>query len=84
MNDTDMFDQSIKNPYASRLKQSITICLNPETISYCTMVSKESEIPYQTLIDYFLSQCAKKKSRRLWKLTSNWQLRSKTCPRRLI
>jgi len=39
MNDTDMldeynFEKSIKNPYASRLKKSITIRLDSETISY--------------------------------------------------
>jgi predicted DNA binding CopG/RHH family protein len=66
MNDTDMleeynFEKSIKNPYASRLKKSITIRLDAETISYFKGLSKESGIPYQTLINYFLSQCAKEK-----------------------
>ena len=66
MNDTDMldeynFEKSIKNPYASRLKKSITIRLDSETISYFKDLSKDSGIPYQTLINYFLSQCAREK-----------------------
>ncbi len=47
MNDTDMldeynFEKSIKNPYASRLKKSITIRLDSETISYFKDLSKDS------------------------------------------
>ena len=62
MNDTDMineydFDKSIKNPYVQHLKKSITIRLDEET------VARESGIPYQTLINYFLSQCAKEKKK---------------------
>jgi predicted DNA binding CopG/RHH family protein len=66
MNDTDMldeynFEKSIESLYARRLKKSITIRLDSETISSFKGLSKESEIPYQTLINYFLSQCVKEK-----------------------
>jgi len=66
MNDSDMlndynFNKSKRNPYVSRLKKSITIRLDSGTINYFKDLSKESGIPYQTLINYFLAQCAKEK-----------------------
>lgn len=63
MRDTYDFDTSTKNPYVNRLKKSITIRLDPATIDYFKNLSKESGIPYQTLINYFLSQCAKEKKK---------------------
>jgi predicted DNA binding CopG/RHH family protein len=57
------FSKSVKNPYLNRLKKSITIRLDEETISYFKDLAKESGIPYQTLINYFLSQCAKEKKK---------------------
>ena len=57
------FDKSIKNPYINRLKKSITIRLDTDTIDYFKTLSKDSGIPYQTLINYFLSQCAKDKKK---------------------
>ena len=57
------FDKSIKNPYINRLKKSITIRLDTDTINYFKALSKDSGIPYQTLINYFLSQCAKDKKK---------------------
>jgi predicted DNA binding CopG/RHH family protein len=57
------FDKSIKNPYINRLKKSITIRLDTDTIIYFKTLSKDSGIPYQTLINYFLSQCAKDKKK---------------------
>ena len=68
MNDTDMlneydFDKSIRNPYVQHLKKSITIRHDAETVDYFKGLAKESGIPYQTLINYFLSQCAKEKKK---------------------
>jgi len=57
------FDKSIKNPYIKNLKKSITIRLAPETVSYFKSLSKDSGIPYQTLINLFLTQCAKEKKK---------------------
>ena len=74
MNDSDMlteydFTKSIKNPYISRLKRPITIRLETETINYFKELAKESGIPYQTLINQFLTQCAKeqKKPEVVWR-----------------
>ena len=63
------FEKSIKNPYIKRLKRPITIRLEPETINYFKELAKDSGIPYQTLINLFLTQCAKeqKKPEVVWK-----------------
>ena len=53
------FSKSFRNPYSSRLKKSITIRLETGTIEYFKELAKESGIPYQTLINLFLTQCAK-------------------------
>lgn len=68
MKNTDMrdsydFDASIRNPYSNRLKKSITIRLDEDTVTYFKTMAKDSGIPYQTLINYFLSQCAKEKKK---------------------
>ena len=63
MRDEYRFDDSIKNPYATRLKKSITIRLEPSTIEYFKNLSKDSGIPYQTLINLFLTQCAREQKK---------------------
>ncbi len=46
-----------KNPYTKRLKKQITI--DSDTVDYFKKQSEESGIPYQTLINLYLSDCAK-------------------------
>ncbi len=46
-----------KNPYAKRLKKQITININDDTITYFKAQSKETGIPYQALINLYLSDC---------------------------
>ena len=53
------FSKSVKNPYARRLKRQITIRLDAETIAYFKALAKEKGIPYQSLINMYLSDCAK-------------------------
>lgn len=50
-----------KNPYTNRLKKPITINLNVDTIEYFKAKSDESGIPYQTLINLYLTDCAENK-----------------------
>ncbi len=57
------FSKSRKNPYAKRLKQQITIRLDEETLAYFKDLSEEAEIPYQTLINFYLRECARTKKR---------------------
>ena len=50
--------QSRKNPFAKRLKKQITLRLDPYVIEYFKALSKEKDIPYQTLINLYLKDCA--------------------------
>jgi uncharacterized protein (DUF4415 family) len=52
------FSTGRRNPYAARLKRSVTIRLDEATIDYFKAMSAESEIPYQTLINLYLRECA--------------------------
>jgi predicted DNA binding CopG/RHH family protein len=47
-----------KNPYASK-KKAVGINLSHEVIDYFKTISKDSGIPYQTLIDLYLLDCVK-------------------------
>jgi len=47
-----------RNPYAARLKRQVTIRLDEQTIKYFKGLSEESGIPYQTLINLYLRECA--------------------------
>ena len=57
------FSKAGKNPYVKKLKQQITINIDSETIEYFKMLAVETNIPYQTLINLFLSDCATQKKR---------------------
>lgn len=50
-----------KNPYSKRLKQQVTINIDRDTIDFFKSQSEEVGIPYQTLINLYLSDCAKQK-----------------------
>lgn len=50
--------KSRKNPYAKRLKQQITLRLDPDVIEYFKAMSAEKGIPYQSLINLYLQDCA--------------------------
>lgn len=63
------FSSARKNPYASQLKKQITIRLDEESISYFKSISEQVGIPYQSLINLYLRECAA--SRR--KLNLNWK-----------
>ena len=53
------FSNAIKNPYVKKLKKQITINIDGETIEYFKNKAEESGIPYQTLINLYLTDCAK-------------------------
>ena len=52
------FSNSKKNPYTKRLKKQITINIDSDTIDYFKGQSENSGIPYQTLINLYLTDCA--------------------------
>lgn len=62
------FSESRKNPYTSKLKKQITININSDTIDYFKELAETSGIPYQTLINLYLSDCVSNKRQ----LQINW------------
>jgi predicted DNA binding CopG/RHH family protein len=52
------FSTARRNPYAARLKKPVTIRLDEATIGYFKNLAGETGIPYQTLINLYLRDCA--------------------------
>jgi predicted DNA binding CopG/RHH family protein len=52
------FSKARRNPYAKRLKQSVTIRLDAAALKYFKDLAGESGIPYETLINLYLRDCA--------------------------
>lgn len=63
------FSRGARNPYAKRMKRQITIRLDSDTIAYFDGLSSETGIPYQTLINLYLRDCAASRK----KLSMKWQ-----------
>ena len=63
------FSNARKNPYAAQLKKSVTIRLDESSISYFKGMAEETGIPYQSLINLYLKDCAatQKKLSLAWK-----------------
>ncbi|GJQ49657.1 MAG: BrnA antitoxin family protein [Candidatus Kuenenia stuttgartiensis] len=47
-----------KNPYLKYLKQPVTMRLDRDTVLYFRSMSEDTGIPYQTLINLYLRDCA--------------------------
>ncbi len=58
MRDHYDFSDSVPNPYAQRLKKQITIRLDENTVEYFKKMAEEKGIPYQSLINLYLRDCA--------------------------
>ena len=74
MKSTDMrdhydFSKSVKNPYARKLKKQVTIRLDEDTIEYFKKLAEEKDLPYQSLINLYLRDCAQSHK----DLTIEWQ-----------
>jgi predicted DNA binding CopG/RHH family protein len=52
------FSKARPNPYAKRLKRSVTIRLDEVALAYFKTLADETSIPYQTLINSYLRECA--------------------------
>ena len=52
------FSNARKNPYAAQLKRQSTINIDGSTIDYFKAQSETAGIPYQTLINLYLRDCA--------------------------
>jgi uncharacterized protein (DUF4415 family) len=58
-----------KNPYIKYLKQPVTMRLDKDSVDYFKSLAEESGIPYQTLINLYLRDCASKER----KLDMKWK-----------
>jgi uncharacterized protein (DUF4415 family) len=52
------FSKGKKNPYAKALKKQITIRLDEPTIDYFRRLSNQLGMPYQSLMNLYLRDCA--------------------------
>ncbi len=57
------FSQGQPNPYAARLGRRVTIRLDDVTINFFKGLEEETGVPYQTLINLYLRECAATKKR---------------------
>ncbi len=51
------FSDSVKNPHAKHLKRQVTLRLGVDVIEYFKRLSAETGIPYQNLINLYLTEC---------------------------
>jgi predicted DNA binding CopG/RHH family protein len=64
------FSKARRNPYAKLLKKKqVTIRLDEQTIGYFKALAEETGVPYQTLINLYLRDCAASRRR----LAMNWR-----------
>jgi uncharacterized protein (DUF4415 family) len=47
-----------KNPYIKYLKQPVTMRLDRDTVTYFKAMAEETGLPYQSLINLYLRDCA--------------------------
>ena len=66
MRDNYDFSDSVKNPYAKKLKKQVTIRLDEDTINYFKSMSDDKGIPYQSLINLYLRDCAQSHKELKW------------------
>ena len=52
------FSDSKPNPYARKLKRQITIRIDETSVAYFKQQAAEVGIPYQSLINLYLADCA--------------------------
>ena len=65
------FSKARRNPYAKRLKKQVTLRLDQTTLSYFKDLGERVGMPYQTLINMYLRDCAdnRKELRLQWRPT---------------
>ena len=63
------FSRARKNPYTRSLRRQVTIRVDENTINYFKGLAQELDVPYQTLINLYLRDCAasSKKPSLKWK-----------------
>ena len=63
------FSKGIKNPYVRQRKTAVTIRLDQAAVAYFKQLSGQMNLPYQTLINLYLTDCAQRqvKPKITWK-----------------
>ncbi len=64
--------KSRKNPYAAKLKKSVTMRLSEDVIGYFKKMAEETGVPYQSLINLYLRDCVSQHR----KIDITWQSKS--------
>jgi uncharacterized protein (DUF4415 family) len=62
------FTDSVRNPYATHFRKQVTMRLGTDVIAYFKALARETGVPYQSLINLYLSDCAHSKK----KLALKW------------
>ena len=57
------FSAAMKNPYASKVRKPISIRLDTQAIDYFKTLGEEMGMPYQSLINMYLMECAADRKR---------------------
>lgn len=61
MRDHYDFSDSTRNPHAKKLKKQVTIRLDEDTVAYFKDLANKKDLPYQSLINLYLRDCAQSK-----------------------
>ena len=57
------FSKSKPNSYAAKMKKPVTLRLGPDVIDYFKNLAEDTGIPYQSLINLYLRDCAQHRRR---------------------
>jgi predicted DNA binding CopG/RHH family protein len=57
------FTDATKNPYATKVRKAISIRLDTQAIEYFKDLGQEIGMPYQSLINMYLMECAADRKR---------------------
>ena len=52
------FTDSVRNPYTKHFRKQVTLRLGADVIAYFKALAEETGVPYQNLINLYLSDCA--------------------------
>ena len=63
MRDEYDFSDAFPNPYAKKLRKTVTINLDAIVIDFFKQEADRTGVPYQRLINLYLLQCVREKKR---------------------
>lgn len=77
------FSDAKPNPYSRQLKKQLTIRMDADTLKYFQNLALEFAVPYQTLMNMYLRECASLGLRPAWLLAkSPTKKKASTAPRK--